>query len=176
MALTLGTNCGFVLTAPSADPAGANTGFDNGAWATKHVAPQGATRIVEVGWYCDNATEAADWEGGLYSDAAAGEPEARLQVSATQAKGTGSGWKTATGLVWTGVIPGTTYWVAVQLDNTATTTNGNSDTANGSGYAAVAGAALPADWGTSVATDADGMVGIYAVYRTSRLIKRRHRA
>jgi hypothetical protein len=51
MALTLGTNCGFVLAAPTADPGGDASVIDNAAWAMKVVAPAGAVKVTEIGWW-----------------------------------------------------------------------------------------------------------------------------
>jgi hypothetical protein len=178
MALTVGVNCGFVPVAPTADPAATTfPNFDNTMGAFKAVAPQGATRIVELGWYCDNATQAANWEGGVFADAGAGEPEGRLQHSPTNAKGTTAGWKATAPIVWTGIVPGTAYWFGLQLDPTATRTAVNGELSGGPGFATKAApqTTLPSDWGTSSTTDADGIVGIYAIYRTSKLLKRRRR-
>ena len=51
MALTLGTNCGFVTVAPTANPNGNQTQtVDNLAWAHAHTAPATGT-VTEVGWW-----------------------------------------------------------------------------------------------------------------------------
>lgn len=166
MALVLGTNCGFVASAPVADPNGnqAQT-IDFQIQALKHTAPVSATAITEIGWYTGDATEEANFEVGLYSDAGAGEPELRLQVSATNAKGTTAGWKVVTGLNWA-ITAGTAYWLAVQLDNTATQTTIDEQTTGGAGTATlqVPQDTLPADWGTSSLTNASRSFAIYAVY------------
>lgn len=166
MALTLGTNCGFVLAAPSGSPASGADYIRIDAWAgaVKHTAPANGT-VTEVGWWCEEATEAADFDVGLYSDAGAGEPELRLNV-ATAAKGTTGGvWKSITGLNWA-ITSGTVYWIAVQLDDTATQTGTYQTNSGSSGYALKQGTQteLPADWGASSLSDADGAFAIYAVY------------
>lgn len=164
MALVTGTNCGFVRTAPTADPAGgAPAGIDTWSVAIKATAPAGPSRIVEMGWWCDNATEAANYQLGLYSDAGAGEPELRLQRTSDTAKGITAGWKVVTGLDWR-IEANTVYWLAVQLDDTATATNMDTETSGGPGGAILfTETELVADWGTSDFVDADNNGAIYAV-------------
>lgn len=164
MALVLGTNCGFVSSAPSADPAAANGVMDNAARALKHTSPAGTNRITAIGIWIDNATEAGNIQFGLYSDAAAGEPEAQVQVTGDIAKGTSGGLWVSTAVDWE-LTASTAYWLAAALTDTATGTNTNLNNADGAGNAAkTTTPTLPADWGTSSVTDADGMVAIYAVY------------
>lgn len=130
MAVVLGTNCGFVAVAPTENPAGTATGFDFTARAVKDTAPAGATKITQIGWWCNNATQAANFEVGLYShDAGNDEPLNRLYVDNTNAKGTDGGWKTV--VVDWDITPGTVYWIGVQLDNTATTTQTDYTVAGG---------------------------------------------
>ena len=62
MALVIGTNCGFVTEAPVADPEGSDVRIDILSRAQKHVAPAGATKITEIGWYCGRATEEENFE------------------------------------------------------------------------------------------------------------------
>lgn len=166
MAVTVGTTAGFVSAAPVADPAGVALQTDTRAHAVKHTAPADATSIIEIGWWCDNATEAANWEGGLYADAGANEPEARLFVTTGNAKGTTSGWKSAT-VDWD-VTGNTVYWAAVFVADTATTTNMDGNAGSNQGRAQKNGVTeLPADWGTSSATDTDAAMAIYVVYDTT---------
>ena len=125
MAVVIGTNAGFVNSAPTADPAGSATTMDRSGRATQHTSPTGAVLVTEIGWYCDNATEAADYEVGIYTDDTGNNRPLDLVGKSTgNAKGTDAGWKVVSGLS----IPisgDTIYWVAVQLDNTITTTNMN---------------------------------------------------
>jgi hypothetical protein len=168
MALVLGTNCGFVSVAPSADPAATNAAFDNAARAIKHTSPAGSNRITEIGVWIENATEAGNIQFGLYSDAGAGEPELRLQVSTDIAKGLGGGaWVKATGLLWT-LGPSTAYWIAAALADTATTTNTNVNNTGGDGAATkTTTPTLPADWGASSSTVGAGTAAIYAKYEAA---------
>ena len=52
MALTIGTNCGFVESAPSGDPGVTAEDVDNVAVGFRDTSPVGATTITEIGWYC----------------------------------------------------------------------------------------------------------------------------
>lgn len=162
MALVDGTNCGFVLSAPVADPAATSNQIDTKSQACKFVAPAGATKVVEMGWWCDNATEAATTELGIYDhNAGTNLPDNRLGV-ASFAKGTTAGWKTA--VVDIDVVAGTTYWLAVQLDDTATNTNYN--VVSNAAYKRSdkdSSTSLTNPWGAQTWGDAY-LIGVYAVY------------
>ncbi len=167
-ALVLGTNSGFVTSAPTEDPAGTSSQIDNYAKATKHTAPAGATQITDVLWYCDNDSNEADFEVGLYShDAVNDVPLTRLYVDTVNAKGTTAGWKSVdvSAANWT-ITAGTIYWIAVQLDDTATTTNGN----RGAGASVVSRMTgeiqLVTPWAEDIHTDGY-MYAICAVYETA---------
>ena len=124
MAVTLGTNAGFVTTAPTGSPAVGATSVKNQALVIKDTSPVDIIRISEIGWYVVNATDEDNFEVGLYSDDGTGEPNLLLEVSRTNAKGTTTGWKRVTGLNIS-ISPETIYWVAAQLDNTSPTTYTN---------------------------------------------------
>jgi hypothetical protein len=166
MALTEGTNCGFVLAAPVADPGGASTGTaDTYGFAGEFAAPVDATAITEIGWYCDNATEEADYEVGLYAaDGAGGIPGTRLAVAGPVAKGTDAGWKKIA--IACAVTGSTTYWIAAQCDNTATATKVDYDSKAGEKEEYISATALPNPWGASSAA-ANRLLAIYAVYTTA---------
>lgn len=136
MALVLGNNCGFVAAAPVADPDDANFTCDYSDRLVRDTSPVGADTITEVGWWCDNATEEANFEVGLYDDDTGNDdPQNLLEVDRTNAKGLGSGWKAVVGLNWS-ISASTLYWIAFQLDNTATSTlcNHNNDDFDGEWY------------------------------------------
>ena len=164
MALVLGTNCGFVTVAPTSDPSGNTFVANNRAMTFKVTAPTGAAKVVEIGWWCDSATEAADTEVGLY-DHNVGDDEAEnlLGTSGAFAKGTNAGWKVATGLDIE-ITEGTIYWLAFQLDNTATITYMNY---GGAGdpweYKLGTQTTLTDPWGTSDGSN-NLLAGIYAVW------------
>jgi len=173
MALIIGTNCGFVTLEPSGDPEGStNAIIDYNARATKFTSPAGATKITKVGWYCDNATEEANFEIGIYSadgEVVPGEAGTRLYVTSTNAKGTDAGWKSAT-VDWN-ISPETDYWIAVYLDNTATGTKINYEASGGSGFDSLyTVSTLPNPFGGGDLGDADGMLAIYALYETDGVI------
>ncbi len=168
-ALSDGTNCGFVAVAPTADPAGSNGGIDTVARGSKFTSPSGATKITELGWYCDNATEAANYQIGLYNhDSGNNRPSTQIYSSGDVAKGTGAGWKVATGLNIT-ITPSTIYWIAVQLDDTATQTlyNNGSSTSAYTIASKNAQTSLPSPWGTSDATNNTLLAAYYALYTTT---------
>ena len=162
MALVLGTNCGFVSSAPTVDPAeGSTIIVDWRQFSTKDTSPSGDYRITEIGWWCDSATKEANFEVGLYSDNS-GEPDERLFVDTVNAKGTTAGWKTAS-VNWT-LDSSTTYWIAIQLDNTSTTTRTNVGAVSSGEYRdRNIRSDLSDPWGTS-GTDLDRLGAIYAVY------------
>jgi hypothetical protein len=165
MALVLGTNCGFVESAPSADPATSDLLQDTRANAIADVSDSTATIVTEIGVWIDNATEAADIDLAIYTDNPGdNEPEAIVGSKATVAKGTSGGlWIKATGLS----IPisgSTKYWIAAQLDNTATTTNTNTMSDAGEERAILTSvSALPDPWGTSAQLLAH-KISVYAVW------------
>jgi len=164
MSLVLGTNCGFVTVAPTEDPGGAAIMVvDSRASALYHTSPATAVKIVEIGWWCDNATEEANYEVGIYTDAGNSEPEILLVgASIVNAKGTGAGWKKVTGLNIT-ISPETNYWIAIQVDNTDTQTNTDREYSGGADAYLSGQTELPADWGDSTATGND-LRAYYAVW------------
>ena len=171
MTLTLGTNFGFVTSAPTADPGGEGTWqVDDNEHVTKDTSSSTAAKITEVGWWANEATEAANFEVGLYAangGTVQGEAGTLLEVSRTNAKGTGLGWKVVTGLNWE-ISSSTNYWIAVQLDDTATLTIIDIESSGGPGYSRIAPGltTLPNDW-TSTFNDTNGMRSIYAVIEVS---------
>jgi hypothetical protein len=167
MGLAEGTNCGFVLAAPTGDPAATAVIADSYSQACKFVAPANAVKVTEIGWYCGNATEAANFEVAIYAHNVGDDnPEAIVGVSRTNAKGTSSGWKKAAGLD-IAITGGTTYWIAQQLDNTATSTQGDVEADASSKRDRRSGQATLADpWG--VTGDTFGQkLAVYALYEES---------
>lgn len=171
-ALVDGTNCGFVTTAPTADPAATAFGnVDNQARAGKFTAPATGT-VTEIGWWVDNATEEANYECGLYTDDGGGATSVAVDLidaSRTNAKGTSGGlWKSCT--VSIAITSGTIYWIAIQLDDTATQTNTNGATGGGRRGRDGAQTTLQATWGEDGA--ADNLVAFYAVYTEAGAARR----
>ena len=162
-ALVEGTNCGFVTVAPTEDPQGSAGQLDAYATASRFTSPAGAVVVTEIGWWCDNATEAANWEAGIYTNSGTAPATLLDGVSRTNAKGTDGGWKRATGLSII-VSPNTVYWLAVQLDNTATTTNYNREVDAAYARESKARSSLAQPWDPGTAGSYLG--GIYAVYES----------
>lgn len=166
MALTEGTNCGFVTSAPSADPVESNAIVDGTSVSGKFTAPADGT-ITEIGWWCDTASEECNFEVGLYShDSGDDSPDARLQVDATNAKGTGAGWKVCSGLSWA-ITNATIYWLAVQVDAVATATNINYAVATGRRANRASQTALTDPFPADATLTDSRLVGIYALYTTA---------
>jgi len=166
VSLVKGTNCGFVSAAPTTDPANSGAVVDGACRALKDVAPAGAVKVTEIGWWSSNDSEEANYEVAIYNHNSGDDnPEAVVGWDKTNAKGTTEGWKRCTGLN-IAITPATTYWLALQVDNTATTTRieyladggEKQDLNNGK-------TALDDPWGVSVYTDTY-LIGIYAVYET----------
>jgi hypothetical protein len=162
MAVTDGTNAGFVTSAPTSDPAGGNRTQNYYADCCAFMSPAGSNQIIQMGWYCDTASEEANFQLGLYDDNA-DTPGTLLATTGDIAKGTDAGWKTGA-LDYT-LLPDTKYWLAIQLDNTTTTTYNNADTnASYKLYTKANQTSLPSgSW--------DGYTGrilaIYALYEAS---------
>ena len=166
MAIEWEVNSGFVTVAPSVDPDASSASIDGssdamGPW----TAPVGATKITEIGWWCDNATEETNFEVAIYDhDSGNNRPGEIVGVSRTNAKGTGAGWKTST--VDINISASTIYWVAVQVDDTSTTTNLNFATDFAAGIRQSRGSTfteLPDPWNLTAFENGQGFA-IYAVY------------
>ena len=167
-AVVKGTSSGFVTSSPSADPAGGPQPIDDQRYGVKDTSPAGATKIVEIGWWCDTASPEANFEVGLYDhDSGNDEPGDRLYVDATNAKGTsGVSWKKVA-VDWA-IDENTIYWIAAQLDDPGATTNTNYSSESGVGarFCRVYPGAtdLPADWGASTQKLSNFSIPIYAVW------------
>ena len=161
MTLTLGTNCGFVTTTPTADPAGTGTRtIDNYKRCCAGVTLASSATVIGMGWWCDNATEAGTYELGIYDDST----EDRLYVSTGNAKGTTSGWKNVTGLSWS--LSAGTYLLALALTDTSTATSIDYQTGMTIDYYYTSGeSTLPDPYG-SYSTSAGSGLAIYALTST----------
>ncbi len=122
MALVLGINCGFVTVAPTTDPFGFDSATLGYAYAFRVVAPVGAIKIIEIGWYCPQADNSSNTQVGLYShDSGNDKPNTRLYTSGDFTT-TSVGWLVKTGLD-IAITGETTYWLAEQTDAAAGFTN-----------------------------------------------------
>ncbi len=169
MAVVRGTNCGFVIARPVADPEGLTSDASSCSLAFKDTSPADATRVTEIGWWCDNVTNDKNFEVAIYAHNTDDDnPEAIVGAkSDTNAKGTDVGWKYATGLD-IAISPNTIYWVALQLDATSSSTwtnKTNDATAKTDKNIGDAGLTLLDPWGVSSGTY-ERRCAIYAVYET----------
>lgn len=164
MALAIGTNVGFVTTAPSADPAGSDTTIDGSSVVVKDTSPAGAVRITQIGWYRGSGTNTANFEIALYSEAA-GVADVRIFVDATNSSAAG-GWITTT-VDWP-ISPSTAYWLGLQMDAHTGSSTVDSATSGGSGIdVRTSQTTLNNPYGGGAVSDADGMYAIYALVQTS---------
>lgn len=164
MALTLGTNVGFVTTAPTADPAGGDTTIDGSSVVVKDTSPAGAVKITEIGWYRGSGTNTANFEVALYADSS-GAAGARLYVDATNSSSS-AGWIT-TAVDWA-ITPNTAYWLAVQMDaHTGTSTIDNASSGGSGSDVRTSQSSLADPYGGGAVADADGMYAIYALYQSA---------
>jgi len=164
MALVLGTNCGFVSSAPLADPGGSDWEFDRRATSFKTVSPATATKVTEIGVWIDNATEEANLDFAIYTHNVGDDnPEAIVTGKINIAKGTTAGWKKQSCNIT--ISPETTYWIATQLDNVLTVTNLNlgDDVGSKFDYKLIQ-TELTDPWGVSGGTYGDKLFGVYAVW------------
>lgn len=161
-AVVEGTNAGFVTSAPVDDPDGTNAVIDTRSRANKFTSPAGSNQVTSLGWYCDTISQEANFEVGIYShDAVDDEPNVRLTANQTNAKGTTAGWKTSTLASPYELTASTAYWLAYQLDDTATTTNVNySDSIVDKADYKTLQTTLTNPWGDSTGS----AVIIYAIY------------
>lgn len=120
MALVLGTNCGFVTTAPTSDPGGTNPYFNMSGTARviKDTTPSNSTKITEVGFWCDAIYGlSVNFEVGLYAadgESVPGEA-GELLFSDTTNTLSSSGWNTVP-VDWE-VSAETDYWIGIQVDD-----------------------------------------------------------
>ena len=99
MAVTIGTDSGFVDSAPSGDPG--SLGYptiDYFAFACKDTSPVGTNKITEVGWWCQTDIDATDaptnWEMAWFShDAVNDRPNVQIDIDDSNTLGEGDGWK-----------------------------------------------------------------------------------
>ena len=165
MALAIGTNSGFVTVAPTTDPAASNFAVDTRANVMRDTSSATAARITEVGWWCDTATEEANFEIALYDSNGSNQAGDIIHSSTTNAKGTTAGWKTVA-VDWA-IDASTDYWLGLQLDDTATTTNLNYSSSGGAGWDFIdSQTSLPDPFGGGSVFFNFGMIGLYAVWDT----------
>lgn len=166
MAVIEGINSGFVTETPSGDPGGPNSTVDDRASGSKHVAPANAIKITEMGWWHAYGT-GTDYQLGLYShDAGNNRPNALLYSSGDTAIVGGVGtWEVITGLNIE-ITGGTTYWLAIQMDNVAVTQIDSGAAGSGKWDWKDGQTDLPSPWGTTDST-LNRIAAIYVVYEAA---------
>lgn len=167
MAITKGTNAGFVSAAPSADPDG--TGGVIKVRANKDTSPTGSYKVTEIGWYQSLATcESEAYEMAIYShDAVNDKPNAAIgSISTGQTTGTTAGWKKYTGLSIS-LTSATSYWIALGCAWTGTYPRMDYVTGYaGVRYATNAESTLSDPFGTCTGVD-ETYIAIYALYEST---------
>jgi hypothetical protein len=170
MALELGTNCGLVSSAPIDNPAEYEYVIDGRIFVMRDVIPATAVKIVEIGWWCNSASEEANFEVGLYDDdggVVPGEAGTLLYSDTTNAKGTDAGWKRVT-VDWDVIaLQSTNVWLAVQLDATASNTDTDWDYEGGSGIDTKTESSLVSPLNGGSLIDSDALFAIYAVWEAA---------
>jgi len=170
--IEVGTNAGFVTVAPTSDPEGTTFGIVNGlAFVFKDTSPSNSIKITEIGWWCDNAVDEANFEVGLYSAdgvVVPNEAGTRLFVDTTNAKGTDAGWKTVA-VDWD-IDSNTDYWLGFQSDGTENT-YANRFTTGGGGIDWLAESTLPNPFGGGALAGVNNKLAIYALVESSASTK-----
>ncbi|HEC64123.1 MAG TPA: hypothetical protein ENI23_02385 [bacterium] len=163
MAVVIGTNAGFVNTAPTTNPQGSSTlTIDGYARGQQDTSPVGNQTITEIGWYTENATQESNFEVGIYTDSGNSPDVVVGSLYQTNAKGTSSGWIVATGLDIE-ISGETVYWICIQLDDTATTTTIDKNS-NSKNYAYDSPRTTLTDPFGNRAVSSAGPLAIYALY------------
>ena len=168
MSLVVGTNIGFLEAHQSDDPAGSVIEIHDRMLAQLETSPATATRVTEINWYCNSASEEANFEVAIYSDDGTDEPNVIVGAKdAMNAKGTGIGWKRAVGLNIV-ISSSTAYWMAIQVDDTPIAdTDMDWDTTGVLDLSLTLGVAtLPADWGASTVNYSGRTAAIQAIWDT----------
>ena len=167
MTLVVGTNCGLVETAPTSDPTGGFLRVANDSELAMRIIPTRDIIITEIGWWCNEATQAANFEVGIYDhDSGVDRPEDLIHVDRTNAKGTDAGWKVVSGLSWN-LTANTTYWIAFQLDDTASVTQTDIEIISGEKNVHKTGqSTLESTW-TGTLDGNNNATAIYAVFESA---------
>jgi hypothetical protein len=169
MALVVGTNCGFVSVAPSADPNGTSDLVSGFQLTFKCTSPAGSSNIVtEIGWYQAGSNQVSAYNVAIHAHNAVNDRPGA--VLATQSSGQSTtvitpGWYKYTGLN-IAIEPGTIYWLTVGLpDATSNFIDLGVVAGERTGYKNDSGAPnyIESPWSTITATS-NQAYAIYAKY------------
>lgn len=118
MALVEGTNVGFVLVAPVADPNGETTSILDG-WARgcRFTAPIGAVKLTELGFYIStNAGADKNYEIAIYDHDSGNNRPGNIMGAKQFGVVDNVGWWVSGGFD-IAITEATDYWLMVQLDS-----------------------------------------------------------
>ena len=161
MAIVIGTSAGFVLTSPSADPAGPSDqlGGTGRFGAQRDVAPV-TGEITEIGIWIDGGTDLETFTVGLYThDEANNKPDVLLG-SVTSATAVAGAWLKTT--VSIPITEGEIYWIALVTASTDVTGNTEGSTS----YYSMSRDqihTLVTPW-NNIGGRSDGTMAVYALY------------
>lgn len=145
-AVAINYDSGFIATTPINTVNGSVVTMDTQAIAIIDTAPIGATSIIELGWWSNGVSEDAEAYLGVYAlNVTNGKPGVLLN-STNLSKGTTAGWKKVN--ISLSITGGTSYWLAVQLDDTATNSRGTYTDGANNGQIKISQTNLPSSWGT----------------------------
>lgn len=158
MALTLGTNSGFVSSRPSGEPAATMFAFTDDTIVTKDTSPSGVTSITEIGYYCASGYGTGfEYRLGLYEDDAGAPGDLLFSTTATSATAVQWSYESVS---WS-ISASTAYWLALFGGGGAHYTDKASS--GGSGYDIRYSSELPDPFNGSALADSDGMAAVYAL-------------
>ena len=115
---TKGTNCGFVTTAPTADPTGPQkTYVDDHSIGIKDTSPATTAQVVtEIGFY-SNEAETKSFDVAIYThDSGNNEPESIVGKSEGHTTNGAIGWQTAKCFI--PIQSSTIYWIIIYFSGT----------------------------------------------------------
>ena len=166
MVLVDGTNCGFVTSAPSADPEATNSEGKDLAKCSRFQAPANGT-ISEIGFYVeeDGAGESRTMEVGIYEDNE-GEPAALLEKNTIVTDGSDNLWIKNSDFS-TAIVSGAYYWLAFCDEDTATKLTLNGTELGYENRYEQNLNSLEANWDTANDSTSTYSSAIYALYTES---------
>jgi hypothetical protein len=165
MALTLGTNCGFLTTRPTTSPAAANGDASNARWALKHTSPAGSNNLIELGWHVRYYDAADTFRMALYAhDAGNDRPGALLALTSAGIAVTSENW--FYGAASYSLAASTVYWMAL-LRTTPANTEVGWDDLTGARVSIDGVTSLGDPWGSASAEYGDVGAALYARYEAA---------
>jgi hypothetical protein len=171
MALTLGTNCGFVTSTPSGDPGASLSITDNNAFGIKDTSPATAIKITEIGFWRDPSSSAGEttFDVGIYTDDAGNvEPQTVVGSLSTGNTTSTEDWIAVTGLNIS-ISSSTVYWICVACSASPATYTNITGTGTATYIKDSGNTSLPDptwDIGSS-SKDTSSLMSVYAVWEAA---------